>query len=321
MSWIGRLFGRARLERELDKELQFHLDAAAADHIRGGMSPGEARRIARVQLGGLEQVKEDARDARGTAWLTDAVADVRYALRGMVRSPAFTAAAILTLAIGVGANTAVWSILDALMRRSLPVARPEELHALKRTGLGDDHYRFSHPLLLQLQATLPDSTRLAAMSAMARAYATIEERPEPALIQLVSGRFFPLLGVRPQRGRLISVDDDRTVGGGPVMVISDDFWERRFGRDPNVVGRSVRVNGFPLTIAGVAERGFSGLSVGSSVDVYIPLAMQYEIRYRGNASSSNAEPEKPWVPQRGVSWLTLITRTSPGETGAIASRL
>jgi predicted permease len=321
MSWIGRLFGRARLERELDKELQFHLDAAAADHIRGGMSPDEARRVARVQLGGLEQVKEDARDARGTAWLTDALGDVRYALRGMGRSPAFSAAAILTLAIGVGANTAVWSILDALMRRSLPVTRPHELHALKRTGLGDDHNRFSHPLLLQLQAALPDSTRIAGMSALYRAYTTIEERPEPALIQLVSGRFFPLLGVRAQHGRLISPDDDRTLGGGPVMVISADFWERRFGRDPNVVGRSVRVNGHPLTIIGIAEPGFSGLTVGSSVDGYVPLVMQYEVRFRGNASSSDAVPEKPWIPQRGISWLTLITRASPDETGAIASRI
>jgi predicted permease len=321
VNWLGRLFRRERLERELDKELQFHLDAATADLIRGGMAPDEARRVARVQLGGLEQVKEEARDARGTAWLTDALSDVRYALRGMVRSPAFSAAAILTLALGVGANTAVWSILDALMRRSLPVAHPEELHVLKRTGVGDDNTRFSHPLMLELQATLPDSTRMAGMSAINRAYTTIEERPEPALIQLVSGRFFPLLGVRAQRGRLISPDDDRRLGAGPVMVISDDFWERRFGRDPNAVGRSVRVNGFPLTVIGVAEPGFSGLTVGSSVDLYVPLVMQYELRFRGNASSWNADPEKPWLPQRGIGWLALITRATPEETDAITPRL
>src|SRR5688572_17900068 len=155
VSWLGRLFRRERLERELDKELQFHLDAAAADLIRDGMSPDEARRVARVQLGGLEYVKEETRDARGTGWVIDWWRDTRYALRGMARSPAFSAAAILTIAIGVGANTAVWSILDALMRRSLPVERPEELHALKHVGVDDDHYRTSHPLMLQLQAVLP----------------------------------------------------------------------------------------------------------------------------------------------------------------------
>src|SRR6185295_14819170 len=120
MTWLGRLFGRKRLERELDKELQFHLDAAVADLMRAGLTREAAIRRARIEIGGLEQVKEETRDARGTRLVEDLIADTRYALRGMLRSPAFTTAAVLTLAVGIGANTAVWSIVEALMLRSLP---------------------------------------------------------------------------------------------------------------------------------------------------------------------------------------------------------
>src|SRR5579862_6131584 len=145
MSWLKRLFGREALERDLDKELLFHVDAATADHVRNGMSQKEARRIARLDLGGIEQVKEETRDARGTRWVEDLVTDVRHAMRGMRRAPALSTAAILTLAIGIGANTSVWSIVDALMQRSLPIERADELYAIRRAGLQSDNYRISYP--------------------------------------------------------------------------------------------------------------------------------------------------------------------------------
>src|SRR5881394_689803 len=137
MTWIGRLFGRKALERDLDKELQFHLDAAVADHMRSGLTRDAAVRRARIEIGGLEQAKERARDARGTRWVEDFVGDVRYALRGMLRSPAFSAAAVLTLAVGIGANTAVWSIVEALILRSLPIVRPDQLRAVRRAGIDE----------------------------------------------------------------------------------------------------------------------------------------------------------------------------------------
>src|SRR5688500_4626623 len=173
MTWLLRLVRRSTLERELDKELRFHLDSAIDDLVRGGMSRTEAERVARIQLGGLEQVKEDARDARGTRWAEDWWNDTRYALRSMLRAPAFSVAAIFTLAIGIGANVSVWRIIDALLRRALPVEKPEELHAIERVGIEEGVYRIARPTLLEMRAALPDSIPLAGMSSIASAYATI----------------------------------------------------------------------------------------------------------------------------------------------------
>src|SRR4051812_39757003 len=220
--WINRLLGRSALEKDLDREMQFHLDAAVADHMRAGLSPDDARRRARIDFGGPEQMKEETRDARGTRWVEDAIHDCRFALRGMRRSPAFATAAVLTIAIGVGANTAVWSIMDALMRRALPLAKPEQLVAIKRVGLEDNSYILSHPLMEQMQHDLGATAQLAAMSSIARVYATTSERPEGVLLLAVSGNFFDVLGVHPEHGRLLSAADD---GAAPAVVISDAFWE------------------------------------------------------------------------------------------------
>ena len=320
MSWISRLFRRRSLERDLDKELQFHLDAAAADFVRGGMSRDEAHRRARIELGGLEQVKEDARDARGTRFVEDWWTDTRYALRTMARSPGFTIAAVLTLAIGIGANTAVWSVIDALMRRTLPVDRPEELVAVKRVGVEDGSYILSHPALLNMRAAAR-GTDIAAMASVFRSYATIDDQPESVLSQLVTGNLFEMLGVRPLAGRLLTPNDDVTPGGGPVVVLTESFWERRFGRSPSVIGRVIRVNGTAVTVIGVAASGFGGLIVGQSVDMFAPVTMQHELKYRMNAASWNASTDRPWVPQMGISWLTLIARVPEAARTAVMTQL
>lgn len=321
MTWISRLFRRSALERDLDKELRFHIDSAVADLVRGGMPRAEAERVARIELGGMEQVKEDARDARGTRWIEDWWTDTRYALRSMLRAPAFSVAAVLTLAIGIGANISVWRIIDALVRRPLPVDAPEQLHAIKRVGIEDGVYRLSRPTLLEMRAASPDSLELAGMSSIAAAYATIGEQPERVLTQLVTGNFFALLGVRPQIGRVLSAADDSVVGGNPVVVISDRHWERRYARDASVIGRSIRVNGAPVTIIGVAERGFEGLTVGTPVDVFAPTTVQHELRIKSNSSASDSDTEKPWGTQPGIAWLTLITRADPSSAAGVAARL
>src|ERR1041385_3413081 len=315
MTWIGRLFGRNALERDLDKEVRFHIEAATEDLMRGGLSRNEARRRALIQFGGVERTKEDTRDSRGTRWVEDFVTDVRHALRAMRRAPGLSLAAILTLAVGIGANTSVWSIVDALMRRSLPVERPEELYALKRVGLEDNNYRLSYPTFLRMRGALPDSTRLAAMSSIQRMSLTVPDHPDAVLVQLVSGDFFRVLGVRPQRGRVIDAGDDGVDGSGPVAVLSDASWGRNFGRDSSVVGRRIRINGASLTVVGIARPDFIGLTVGTPVDVFVPTSMQYEIGYRGNASASNSDTEKPWRPQDGIAWLTLVTRQSADAVG------
>ena len=324
-TWFARLIRRDAQERELDRELRFHLDAAIADYMRAGMTREAAERRARLDLGGLEQVKENARDARGTRWIEDWWHDTRYALRGMARSPAFTAAAVLTLAIGIGGNTAVWSILDALMLRSLPVARPEELHAVRKVGLPDGDYIISHPTMLRMRAALDDSTRLAAMSqSFARMYAIVDPNGLPEAVhnvQLVSGNWFSLLGVGASVGRVFSPADDRVVGGHPVVVLGERFWRTRFGGDPAIAGRVIRLNGVSVTIIGVTQAGFGGLTIGTPVDIWAPLTMQHELRYIGNHYSSNADSEKPWVPQAQLHWLTLVARVPQGDSATFARRI
>lgn len=321
MSWIGRLLRRGALEHELDKELQFHMEAATDDLVRSGVSPTEARRLARIEFGGVEQVKEGARDARGTRWLEEWWSDTRYALRTMARTPGFTAAAIVTLAIGVGANTAVWSISDALMRRALPVADPEELHQVSKVSADDRNALMSRPLMEKLQVAAGDSIQIAGFASIARLYAAIGEQPEPVLAQLVSGNFFSTVRVRAQVGRMLTADDDRTLGAGAVAVLTDRFWTQRFGRNPAVVGRTLRMNGMPMTVVGVAQPDFDGLIVGFAAEVFAPLTMQHELRYMANASAHDADLEKPWGPQNGVNWLTLITRVDPAHAKLLAAHL
>lgn len=315
MSWLGRLFRRRALERELDAELRFHLDEDARHHRDVGVNAVEAERLARLSLGGVEQVKEAARDARGTRWLEDFVADLRYALRALGRAPVFTASAVLTLAIGIGANTAVFRVVDALILRPLPVAHPQELFAIKRVGVDDDNYRFSFTAFERLRKVAADTNALAAMSATARMYAMIGDTPEATLVQLVSGQWFHVLQATPAAGRLLDNSDNRTLGGHPVAVLSYNYWVRRFGRSPSVIGSTLRMNGVPLSVVGVAPPRFFGVIVGEDVDVFTPLVMQHELRYHSNASASNADEAKPWIPQVGISWLWVIGREA--DAGAL----
>jgi predicted permease len=322
MSWLSRLFHRRALERDLDKELRFHLDEDARHHTAVGVDAIEAERRARVALGGVEQVKEAARDARGTRWLEDLSADLRYALRALRRAPVFTASAVLTLAIGIGANTAVFSIIDALILRSLPVVRPDELFGINRVGLGDDSFLFSFSAFERLRHVAPDTTAMAAMSSTARMYAMIGDAPEASIVQLVSGQWFGVLGARPAAGRLLDPNDNRTVGGHPVAVISHNYWVRRFGRSPSVVGSTLRINGVALTVVGVAPPRFFGIFVGEDIDVWAPLVMQHELHYHSNASNSNADESKPWMPQFGISWLWVLGRQgSKGGLSQIGARM
>ncbi len=323
MTWLGRLLKKRALDRDLDRELRAHLDLLTDDLMRSGLSREEANRRARITLGGVEQVKEASRDARGTRFVEDWWQDTRYALRALRRAPGFSAAAILTLAVGIGANTAVWSVLDALVFRALPVERSDELYALRRgdPSEGDPNYIFSFLRMGRFQNVLPDEVRIGAMSSIARMYATSGGQAEPVQGQLVSGNWFHVLGVGAARGRVLGAGDDGDLGAHPVAVLSDAYWARQFGRNPAAVGSTIRVNGAPLTVAGVAEPGFTGLTVGLPVDLWIPLVMQQQVRFAGNAYSSNSDTDQPWLPQDGVAWLILVTRAPPGLPDQVQARL
>ncbi len=325
MRRLRRLLRRDRFEHDLDRELAFHLEEHQRRLEAGGLSPAEARRQARLSLGGVAQVKEATRDVGAARWLTDWWADVRYALRGLRRAPGFAAAAMLTLAIGIGANTAVFGVIDGLLLRSLPVERPAEIELIRRVGLDDANHRgnrFSAAELGQFAAALPDSAHLTSFAPRFRLYATIGDLPETASGQLVAGSWFPFLGVQPAVGRLIGPGDDQGASAAPVVVLSHRYWTSRFGRDPGVVGSTIRVNGAAVTVIGVTEPGFFGVATGETPDLWLPLGLQADLKYLGNASADDADFLKPWWPQAGIRWLWLLTRIPAGQpVASVEARL
>ena len=325
---IRRVFRHER-GSDVDVELQFHIDTRTDDLVRLGLGRDEARRAALAEFGDVKRYESEtlridrgyARTTRIKELLWSVWFDFAYALRGLRRSPGFAAAAVFTLALGIGANTAVWTILDALMRQSLPIDRPDELHAVRRTDQPNEDYLNSYQRFQRLQAVMPEPQRLTAMSALGRMYATTGDQPEPALIQLVTGNWFRTLRVGASAGRVIDLDDDRALDAGAVAVLSDAFWSRRFGRDPRIVGTTIRLNGIPLRVIGVAQRGFQGLTVGSSVDLWVPLSMQHALRYIGNYSAHDADIEKAWASQDGIQWLILLARVPPASAARLAGAL
>ena len=253
MTWLGRFRRRAALDRDLDRELQDHLERRTQALIAAGLTPAQARRQALVESGGAEQVKEAVRDVRGTRWAHDAVQDVRYGIRSLRKSPGLVIAALLSMGLGIGANTAIFSLVDALLLRALPVERPGELVVVAPGS-------WTNPIWEALRDRMAGRVAGALAWSDERLDLSNGGETDPVEALMVSGRFFETLGVRPALGRLLTADDDRRGGGadGPTLVVSERFWERRFQRDPGVVGRPLTVSGVPFTIVGVVPARFLG---------------------------------------------------------------
>lgn len=306
------LVHRGRVERDLDDELQAMLALLVEENVRAGLSREQATRQARVALGTVEPVKERVRDVRAGAQVETLLNDARYAVRMLVANPGFTLVAVLSLAIAIGANSALFAVANALVWRSLPVPAPEQLQVVRLESRLPVPQRFSAPLVEDLRRGFPDARGVAAMSRVARARMEIDGgEPEPGLVQLVSGDFFRVFGVTATAGRLLTANDDRAANAPAVAVVSHAFWRRRLGREPDVVGRELTVNGARVTVVGVAAEGFTGAWLESPVDAWVPTAMQADVRYGQNFSSeSGADPNQPWMTQRGISWLELVVRAS-----------
>jgi predicted permease len=275
---LMRLLGFGRhTDRALDDDVAAHLEMLAADYEQRGMSPDEARYAARRAFGGVEQMKEDYRAVRRGAFFDDTWRDAAYAVRALRKAPLFTATVVLTLALGIGANTAVFTLVDALAWRTLPIHDPATLLLVSRIRLGVEESGFTYS---QAQA-LRQEARGAELAAFSSSEfpvvltAATTDVPEPPIEgQMVSGNYFALLGVSPQLGRLIDADDDRRPNAHPVVALSDGYWTRRFARDPAVVGRTLTLSGVPFTIIGVTPREFFGVEVGLAPDVFLPIMMQ-----------------------------------------------
>jgi predicted permease len=266
------LVRRNRFERDLEEEFRFHVREHADDLVRAGVPPDEAIEAARRAFGPALHVREEARTAWQFRWLEDLLADVRYALRMLRRSPAFTLTAVATLALGIGANTAIFSIVNAVVLRPLPYDRPEAVMIVGEKTAQFEQMSVSYLNFLDWRARTRAFRGLAAFRGDSFVL-TGSAQPERVGGRLVSGDFFSVLGVAPQAGRLFSAENDRH-GADPTVVISDRLWRRRFGGDPSIVGRAVTINDTSYTVIGVLPPSFWFYTVS---DVFVPIGLVTEL--------------------------------------------
>jgi len=263
---------RSRMEREMDDEMRFHLEARTADLERQGVPRGLAERRAYAEFGDIVRWKEAGREARGLRLLDDLGADLRYAVRMMRRSPGFTLAAVVSIALGIGANTAIFGLLDMLLLRPLPVRNAHELVHITATG---ERSRGSsglsnYPWFREV-ASRTDLLSDAMLVRSSLYKVNIGGRLESLMGQHVTTNYFSLLGVSPVLGRTFVAADQPEKGAGPVAVISYRLWQRRFSGDATVLGAAITVDQRPYTIIGVAPPDFTGIVVGWTMDVIMPL--------------------------------------------------
>lgn len=236
--------------------------------------------------------------------------DLRYAVRQLRTNLGFTAVAVLTLALGIGANTGIFTLINAVLLKSLPVPKPEQLFLVRQKDRFAEQTRVSYPLYKRMLAAIPPSASLAAATRVSEFYLAISgSQPEMTKGQLVSGNYFQTFETYPSTGRLLTPADDRTIDGAPVAVISYGCWNRRFAHNPNVIGRELTINGVRFSVAGVAAPGFFGDEPGRSPEFWLPLMMQSSLHYAQHYSkSTSADEEKPWVLQDDITWLDLVGR-------------
>jgi predicted permease len=317
MSWLSRLRNALhpkRLDSELLDEMSDHLQRRAADLREKGLSDEEASREASLRFGNVTQLREQSREIRLASILETTLQDLRYAARGMRKSAAFAITAILSLALAIGANTAVYSIVDAALLRPLPVPQPDRLFTLATPGIQEpgraappgERETFNYPLYKQFRAAAGDSARLALFSNVGNQMVELRIPDagapiEKATRQFVSGDAFDILKVPPAIGRVFTSEDDRIPWGHLVAVISYDYWTRRFHSDPEIVGKRIHIppRG-TFTIIGVAKKGFFGVESGRFIDIWLP-AMMYS-----KASFDNL----------GWNWFWIVGRLAPGVAAA-----
>lgn len=311
---------RKRMLQELEADIREHIERETQDNIERGMTPEKARYAAMRKFGNVTRVKEDTRDVWRVAWLEDLWQDLRYGVRMLRKTPGFTAVAVLTLALGIGANTAIFSLLNTVMLQSIPVRDPLQLVVLrwsahahpKNAGVssyGDcqwtkwsetfvDSCSFSYPMFKEIRKHAEAFSSVGAFAGPAQLNLTGNGTASIARGELVSGDYFETLGVRTTAGRTIEPSDERP-GAEAVAVLSYAYWQGAFGGAPDTVGKSIQLNGVAFTIVGVAEAGFTRLTPGHSQDMWLPLSQSRPLRI-------------PWGKQDTSSWLTVVGRLKTG---------
>src|SRR5271157_648197 len=327
---LGALFRRSRPVDDLAEEIRLHLAMDEQENLEAGMAPEEAHYAALRRFGNVTLAQERSREMWGWNWAETLWQDLRYGLRQLAKSPGLTSVIVLSLALGIGANTAIFSLIDAVMLKMLPVRQPEQLvllswvtpdhpdmiHSLsgnfdrdKRGGFTSTS--FSYPIFDDIRASNPAFSSVLAFADTDRLNVGVGGQAGLARGQLVSGDFFSTLGVPAAIGRTITPADD-TAGASPAAVISYGYWARRFGRDPLVVGKAITVNGVPFSLVGVAAPEFFGVQPGASIDVWIPLRTQPQVdpgwaQYATPGEVSKFTARDDW-------WVVILGRLKPGAS-------
>src|SRR5690348_1048721 len=303
------LFRRSRLERDMDEELRSHIAERADDLMRSGLSRAEAQRRARIEFGGYQKHKEEIRESLGAHFLETLLQDVRYALRMLRKSPAFTIVATLTLALGIGANTAIFSMVDSFLLRPTPVAQPQQIVtlAVQQTG-GAYNAQFSYPDFQDIreQSTSLFSSVTASMDVHAMDGLNVDGKVAPIWTSYVAGNFFQTMGVKPALGNFI---EPTPTDNAPILVLGYNYWKVHFASDPQVIGKSVLINGHPVTIIGVAPKGFHGISALLDIQGYLPIGM----------AIVTADATTDLFTNRKAAQFGIYTRLKPGVTRASAA--
>jgi macrolide transport system ATP-binding/permease protein len=306
-SFLRNLFFTRHVDADLDREVHSHLEMLVEEKIRAGMTPAEAQRAARIELGGVEQVKIHVRDSRTGAFLDSLVQDVRFAIRGLRRTAGLTAFVIITLALGIGITSATFSMVDGLIFRPYPVPHSGNVVTLAGTTHDSMIEDFSYREYLDIRDKTKSYDGVIAYAEMQAVGFSAEPTATPRVKggMMVSGNFFRVLGVEPRLGRGFREDEDLVPGRDAVVVLGPDFWHHEFAGDPAVVGRTVRLNGTPFTVIGVAPDSFPGLLTFGHPDFYMPLAV---------ARTFSTNIEKNFFEDRDDRELNVKARLQPGTT-------
>src|SRR5438874_6274931 len=314
---LRSLFRWAQADQEVDDELRDHLERKTEEYVAQGMTQEEAHRRARLELGGIEQTKEKCRDARHVTWIQDVIQDLRHALRRLRMAPAFTSATVLTLALGIGATTSIFTLVDAVLLKSLPVVNPGELYRLGKEsrccyqGGYSQEKEFSlvsYDLYKYFRDNTKGFSELAAFPAsrsligVRRAGSSEAAQSYPS--EFVSGNYFAMFGIAAYAGRVLTPKDDQP-GAPPTAVMSYRLWQEKYGSDPSVIGGVFDVNEKPVTVVGITPPGFFGDTLRSSPpDFFLPLNSEPFVQVDADLNKYDTH------------WLDLIGRIQPGGNPA-----
>jgi predicted permease len=306
---MARFFGmlnRGRREREFAEELESHLAMHIEDNLHAGMSPEEARRVALIKLGGVTRTQELHREQRGVPMLETLLQDLRFGVRMLRKNPGFSLIAVLTLALGIGANTAVFSLVNTVWLRPLPIAEPERVFEVTPLFKGMDKGAASYPAY---QDYRDRNEALDGLAAYTFASVSMSQNGNNALLMgyLVSGNYFDLLGVRAVQGRMFTQEEDRQPGAHPVAVLSHGCWQRRFSGNPQVIGQTILINNHSFTVVGVAPPEFNGTALMIAPELYAPLNMAKQLA-----------PASRWLESRDSGSLLMLGRLKPNIGAAQA---